>query len=169
MAFREISIEDFSCAAVRLLSKDRLLLTAEDGEGRINAMTVGWGGIGVFWGKPVVIYGIRPERYTYSFAESGTRVTLSAFPRELAAALTYCGTHSGREGDKIRAAGLTPCRMPDGGHGYTEASLVITAEKCYSHAMRPEEILDAEASAFYRQGGYHTLYMARIRHIFCAE
>ncbi len=169
MAFCEILAEDYAVAVPRLFLKDRLLLTAEDASGCRNAMTVGWGGIGVFWGKPVVFYGIRPERYTFGFAEEGRRVSLSAFPHEMAEVLSYCGTHSGRDGDKCQAVGITPIRMTDGGPGYAEASLVITARKCYAHAMRREELLEGGLHAFYEKGGFHTLYIAEIGHIYLQE
>ena len=169
MAFCEIAVEEYSVAAVRLFLRDKLLLTAEDAAGHTNAMTVSWGGIGVFWGKPVLFYGIRPERYTYGFAESGRRVSLTAFPQEMADVLTYCGTHSGRDGDKCAEAGITPICMPDGTPGYAEASLVITVRKCYRHAITPEELLVGELHSFYTKGGYHTLYIAEIEHIYRKE
>ncbi len=169
MAFCEIPTEEYSVATVRLFQKDKLLLTAEDVTGKTNAMTVGWGGLGVFWGRPVVFYGIRPERYTFGFAEEGWRVSLSAFPCEMAEVLTFCGTHSGRDGDKCRAVGITPIRMADGGPGYREARLVITARKCYAHAMQREELLDEGVHTFYDKGGYHTLYFAEIGHIYQRE
>ena len=39
------------------------LLTAQK-DGKVNTMTVGWGALGVMWGKDVMITSVRPERYS---------------------------------------------------------------------------------------------------------
>lgn len=167
MSFREISAFDFATAPARLFAKQKLLLTAEDAEGRPNSMTVGWGGIGVMWGVPVVAYAIRPGRYTYGFAETGRRVSLAAFAEEDGGLLSYFGTHSGREEDKYAAASLTPIRMPDGGIGFLRATLVITAEKCYAAPIEPACFFDREIDGkWYPKKDYHKLYFATIRGIY---
>lgn len=169
MAWREISPWDWQTRPMALLAKEKMLFTAEDGE-RCNSMTVGWGGFGVMWGCPVAYYAIRPTRYTFGLAEEGSAVSLAAFPAAFASALSYLGTHSGREGEKYSAAGITPIRMPHGGIGFSEASLVLTGRKLFSHAMCPEELAEgAIAKRWYGEEPYHTLYIAEIEHIYLAE
>ena len=90
-----------------------------------NCMTVGWGGIGVMWGKPIAMIVVRPTRYTIQFMGRFDTFTLSAFPEAYGKSLSYCGSHSGTEGDKAKAAGLTAIasrcvRSP----GFHEAELI---------------------------------------------
>ena len=167
MAFCEISCEEFVVAPIRILARDRMLLTAEGADGKLNSMTVGWGGLGVMWGKPVVFYGVRPERYTHDLTESGISVSLSAFSLSDAGLLSYFGTHSGRNLDKYAAAQLTPIRMPDGGIGFANATLVLTAEKCYSAPICGDGFRNAALDGiWYPKKDYHTLYFSVIRSIY---
>jgi flavin reductase (DIM6/NTAB) family NADH-FMN oxidoreductase RutF len=102
--------------------------------------------------------------------EAGENVSLCALSEGNAEALTYFGTHSGREGNKFAATGLTPLTMPCGGVGVREARLVITARKVYSHAMQEGEFSDLSLiSRWYAREGFHTLYMAAVRGIYLAE
>ena len=79
------------------------LLTATDKIGRVNTMTVSWGGTGILWGKNVCFVFVRPERYTYEFSESGDTMTLSFLGDREKGTLSLCGTKSGRDGDKFEA------------------------------------------------------------------
>ena len=169
MGLQAVPPEEFCHCPVSVFGKEKLLLTAENQRGEANPMTVGWGGIGYFWGVPTVFYGIRPERHTFSFAEEGEAVSLSVLPSAYAAALTYCGTHSGREGDKWRGAGLTPMKTPDGITAAAEARLIITARKCYATRIEEAGFFEKEPLAWYRRGGFHTLYFARILHVYRKE
>ena len=54
MAVKEISPFDFNESAFRVIGKDWLLITGEY-EGKSNAMTASWGGLGIMWGKPVAL------------------------------------------------------------------------------------------------------------------
>ena len=163
MGFERISAEEWSVCPVSLLSRQKMLLTAEDDAGRMNSMTVGWGGFGVMWGKPTVCYAIRPSRYTFGLAEAGRRISLSAFDPCDAGILSYFGSHSGRDGDKYAAASLSPIRMEDGGVGFLRANLVITAEKAYSAPLREDGFSDGAYSAqWYPRGDLHVLYFATV-------
>ena len=60
---------------------------------------------------PIVTVYVYPSRYTYEFLKANETFTVSFFPKEYRKALGYMGTHSGRNEDKVRAAGLTPVAM----------------------------------------------------------
>ena len=49
------------------------------------------------------------------------------------------GVHSGREGDKAAAAGLTPIEM-GGSVTYAEANLTFLCRKIYQHQLSKEDI-----------------------------
>ena len=133
-------------------------------------MTVGWGGFGVMWGRPVVFYAVRPTRFTFALAEEGRAVSFAAFPTSFSGALSYLGTHSGREGEKYSAAGITPIEMPNGGIGFREASLILTGRRIFSHPMGREDFSDENIEKkWYEKEPYHTLYAAEIERIYLAE
>ncbi len=128
---------------------------------RFNTMTASWGGLGVLWERKVAFCFIRPTRYTYEFVERSERYTLSFFREQNRKALTFCGTHSGRDRDKVREAGLTPVR--DGGFIYfNEARLVLECRKIYFQDIGPERFLDREINEMYSEKDYHRMYVGEI-------
>ena len=71
-------------------------------------MTVGWGGFGVMWKKPMALVVVRPTRHTRGFMDEYPDFTLCGFGSGQREALEYCGNHSGREVDKWAACNFTP-------------------------------------------------------------
>ena len=169
MAFREISPWEWQTAPMRLIGQERMLLLASAG-GAVNGMTVAWGCFGVMWGEPCISFAVRPSRFSYHLTEAGDTVSLCALGAEKSAALAYFGTHSGREGDKFAAMGLSPITMPCGGVGVVEAELVITARKKYAHTIQEGDICDpALISRWYGREGFHKLYVAAVQGIYVKE
>ncbi|MDO5545607.1 MAG: flavin reductase family protein [Eubacteriales bacterium] len=103
---RKVEAFDYAGLICKALSKG-VLLTTRSGD-RVNTMTIGWGKIGIEWGKPVFIAYVRESRYTKQLLEGSgeftVNVPLTDDHREI---LGYCGTRSGRDTDKIRDKGLT--------------------------------------------------------------
>ena len=81
--------------------KPGILLTTKVGH-KVNSMTIGWGTMGVEWGKPVFVAYVRDSRYTREMLdESGVftiNVPMGKIDKQI---LSYCGTKSGRDTDKI--------------------------------------------------------------------
>jgi len=77
--------------------------------GVVNPMTIGWGQVGIVWGRPIFTVYVRKSRYTYECVQAADSFTVSV-PRlgELADELALCGTKSGRDLDKAQACGLHP-------------------------------------------------------------
>ena len=143
-----------------------MLITATKPDGSFNTMTASWGGGGIFWGKPVVAVGIRPERYTYEFAEADTRLSLSFFDghRE---ALRLCGTKSGRDCDKVALSGLTPVRDREGYVYFAEAKTVALGRKLYADDLKEGCFSDPSLlSRWYSDGGLHRIYVCEIEELF---
>jgi flavin reductase (DIM6/NTAB) family NADH-FMN oxidoreductase RutF len=87
--------------------KPGILLTTKAGE-KVNTMTIGWGTIGIEWGKPIFIAYVRESRFTKEMLERNGEFTVNApigviDPKILG----FCGTKSGRDHDKIQEMGLT--------------------------------------------------------------
>ena len=159
-----IPVEDFSVRPHHLWSEQWFLLTAGDfGQGRYNTMTVAWGSLGTMWHKPMVQIVVRPSRYTREFIEEFDSFTLSALPEEYRKALQILGTKSGRDGDKIAEAGLTPIASSTvSAPGFDEAELIIECRKEYRQVMDPAGFLDGEIDKNYPAKDYHTIYFGEI-------
>ena len=160
MGFKETKPELLTDNPFKLIGSDWMLITAGTPEA-FNTMTASWGGLGILWEKKVATCFIRPTRYTFEFAERSTYFTLSFFGEQYRKALTYCGTHSGKNTDKIREAGLTPAK--DGGFVYfEEARLVLACRKLYAQDIDPEQFLDPKIEDMYPQKDYHRMYIGEI-------
>jgi flavin reductase (DIM6/NTAB) family NADH-FMN oxidoreductase RutF len=141
-----------------------LLLTAGDfAEGRFNTMTVAWGSLGVMWDKFFVQVVVRPVRYTYQFMDRYDTFTLCAFPESYRKALSLLGTKSGRDGDKIAEAGLTPIASTQvAAPAFAEASLILECRKMYWDDFDPAHFLAPEIERNYPQKDYHRIYFGEI-------
>lgn len=150
--------------------QDALLLTAGENEpGKFNAMTIGWGSIGYMWKVPIVQVMVRPGRYTYEFTEKYDSFTVSVFGPEYKQALTIMGTKSGRDGDKIKEAKLTPCPSHTvAAPGFEEAQLILECRKIYYDDLKAEHCTDAIA-AFYPKHDWHRLYIGQVEAVYGAN
>ena len=71
---------------IRLIGSQWMLVTAGNSV-HFNTMTASWGGLGFLWNRPVAFVFIRPQRYTFQFAEENSGLTLSFFGEEYRDAL----------------------------------------------------------------------------------
>jgi len=143
--------------------KDSLLLTAgENGPGRFNAMTVGWGSLGLMCGMPVAMVVVRPSRYTYEFMEKSPSFTIAAFDARYKGVLALMGSKSGRDLDKVAAAGLTPLpSLKVSAPAFAEARLILECEKIYADDLN-QDTMDPEALKHYPKGDFHRIYLGRV-------
>ncbi len=151
--------------------KDGFLLTAEY-EGRVNTMTIGWGMIGVMWGKDIVVTAVRPERYTDQLMKKSETFSIALMPPEHKKVLSYCGRVSGRDEDKIETNRLTVCY--DSQTPYlAESRVVILCRKLAELPMTEQNFLGKceIPTRWYgaKNGGYHTLYFGEIVKVLQSE
>ena len=169
--FKVITPEELE-NAFRLIGKDWMLITAkgesESGERVINTMTASWGGMGVLWNKPVAFCFIRPQRYTHTLTEQSDRFSLSFFSEEYRDALRLCGTKSGRDTDKFAATGLTPA-MDGDTPCIKEARIVLLCRKLYTDTLKADSFLDPALLQNYKDGDFHTVYVAEIEKILVSD
>ena len=79
------------------------------------------------------------------------------------------GTHSGRAGDKVAEAGLTPV-FGDGYTYFAEANLVMVCRKLYRSPVLEEGFLDKELmNEYYPQRDFHDLYVGEILKVLVNE
>jgi len=143
---------------------EELLLTSGDFSiGCYNAMTVGWGSIGVMWDLPFVQVVVRPVRYTYEFMEKYDTFTVCAFPGQYSSAMSLLGSKSGRDGDKITESGLTVTASTIvAAPSYTQAELVLECRKIYWDDLDKNHFLHPRIAKKYPNEDYHRIYYGEI-------
>ncbi len=160
--FIEIDPKQISDNFIKAIGSDWALVTAGDHVEQ-NTMTVSWGGVGVMWNYPVAIVVIRPQRYTFEFTERCDKLTLSFLPEEFRKALTYCGTHSGRDEDKISNAGLSVTFTEEDTPAIAEARLVLECRKLYTDTIKAENFIEQGiVERWYPESDFHKVYVLQI-------
>ena len=141
-----------------------IVLTAGDfAAGHFNAMTIGWGSFGNMWGKPFAHVVVRPVRYTHEFMEKSDSFTICVFGEKNNNAVQFLGSRSGRHGDKIAEAGLTPIASTKvAAPGFDEAELILECRQIYRGRLDPRGFLDGEIDSHYPQKDYHGIYYGEV-------
>ena len=151
-----------------LLDLEWALLVA--GKDRPNPMTVSWGGLGTLWQRPVVTVFVRPTRHTYSLLDAHPEFTLNFLPGDRRDALDLCGTRSGRDLDKWKAAGLG--KLPaeqvavprvDGADLTLECRVLSTLD------LDPSRFLDPEIEELYPERDYHRVFFGEVLAAWASE
>lgn len=141
--------------------KEWALLTAGS-KSQANTMTISWGGVGVLWGKNVAFVFIRDSRYTKEFVDKGEFFSVTFMDESHRDALNYCGAHSGRDGDKIKEAGLTLAAK----HSIPfidEGNFVLLCKKMAASKLTGDNFLVPEImEKWYKDKDMHTMYIAEI-------
>ena len=159
-----ISIDDLCVCPHHLWNKQSLILAAGDfAAGDYNAMTVGWGSFGTMWDRPIAMVVVRPQRHTYQFIEKYDTFTLCAFPPEHRRAVDLIGSKSGRDGDKIAEAGLTPVGASVvAAPVFAEAELIVECRKIFRTVYEPSQFVDPSIDRNYLKKDYHRVYFGEI-------
>ena len=113
-------------------------------------------------------------RSVHFFPLSGSAVILSNmvsasqgqksfFEEKYREALSFCGSKSGRDVDKVSATGLTPIASESGSIYFEEARLVMECRKIYYQDIVPANFLDSEnIEKCYNGQDYHRVYVGEI-------
>lgn len=160
---KRIEIKDLTENFFETICKEWMLVTAGTPE-HFNTMTASWGGIGFLWNKPVAFVFIRPERYTYEFAEKNEYLTLSFLGDENRQIHNICGSKSGRDTDKVQETGLKPLPTPDENITFEQSRLTLECRKLYSRMLEPESFIDKQPLEkwYGENNGMHKMYIVEI-------
>lgn len=167
-----IEVWDYANEIMKALEKGVLLNSTADG--KINAMTISWGMLGIEWAVPIFTVFVRENRFTRQLLEKNPEFTISipygAFDKKI---LGICGTKSGRDTDKLKEAGLTEeppkiISVP----GFRELPLTLECKIIYKQLQEANAITDENRKQFYPQHidgnfhganrDYHTAYYGKI-------
>lgn len=156
-------MDTFNVDAFKVFDRQWALVTAGV-KGDFNTMTISWGGLGTLWGRPAATVYVKKNRYTHAFMERNDLFTVSFFPPQHRDALTYLGSHSGRDGDKVAAAGLTPVYL-DGAVTFAEASATLVCRKMYAQDFDLAAVPADVAESVYRNEPPHTIYIGQVEQL----
>ncbi len=161
-------LTDIGFDPYKKIGRDWFLVTAGTEQG-YNTMTASWGFAGVMWNKNTFTTVIRPQRYTKKFIDKADSFTVCFFDESERSALSFCGSHSGRDCDKAAETGLTPVFFDDV-TAFEQARLIIVCDKTYVQTMSGEGFKDKDLdSANYAAGDYHTQYIGIIKKVYVRE
>lgn len=159
--FQPISIDLLEFNPFTKIGHEWALVTAGSKK-EANAMTISWGGMGVLWGKNVVFVFIRDSRYTKELMDQGEFFSLTFLGEQYRDALNYCGSHSGRDEDKMAGAGLNFSYI----HSVPfvdEGNLILLCEKLSATRITEDSFLmPGIQDKWYSDGDMHTMYVAEI-------
>ena len=162
---------DYAGHICKALPRGILMTTAA--EGKVNTMTIGWGTIGIEWGKPIFIAFVRDSRYTRELLDKNGEFTINVPLGDIdKKILGYCGTKSGRDTDKIADLGLTlengeKVSVP----GIKELPLTLECKVIYRQ-WQEENRLPADLYERYYPGpvgDYHTAFYGEILSAYVIE
>ena len=160
--FHEIAPEALTDNVFKAIGRDWMLITAGTEDG-FNTMTASWGGLGILWGKPVAFVFVRPQRHTFGFMEAGSNYSLSFFDETYRKVLNYCGSHSGRDVDKVAETGLTPLPGSAGAVLFEEARLAMECRKLYAQDLTEANFVDtAIVDQAYAARDFHRMYVGEV-------
>lgn len=159
--FLEIDIRDVKKNMLKAISDEWMLISAGNEE-KSNMMTASWGLTGELWFRDVAVCFIRPQRYTLNFVEENETFALSFFGTEQKQALSFCGSKSGKDYDKLKETGLTPV-YSDGTVYYEEAKLVLICKKIAVSEVKPEQIIEKSIiDRCYPEKDFHKIFVGEI-------
>ena len=160
---------DYAGDICKAMKKGILLTTKADG--KVNTMTIGWGTMGVEWGRPIFVAYVRGNRHTHQMIEKSGEFTVNTPMGEFdSKILGVCGTKSGRDMDKIQELNLTleeplNCGVP----GIKELPLTLECKVLYRMEQTldtiPQDIIDK----YYPNGDFHYAYYGQIVGAYIAE
>lgn len=161
---KEIKPNELTENTFKLIGDDWMLITASK-DGKVNTMTASWGGFGILWSKNVVYAFVGSQRYTKEFIDSSSTFSLTFFDESFKKDLSYLGTVSGRNEDKISKTNLNITYI-DGTPGFNEAKLTIICKKIYAQDLDPNCFIDKSLdNKYYPTKDYHTVYVAEVEKV----
>ncbi|MBE6052578.1 MAG: flavin reductase family protein [Clostridium sartagoforme] len=161
---KEIKANELNESTFKLIGDNWMLITAAK-DGKVNTMTASWGGFGILWNKKVVYTFVRPQRYTKEFIDASPTFSLTFFNESFRKDLSYLGTVSGRDEDKLSKTNLSITYIDDT-PSFNEAKLTIICRKIYAQELDPNCFIDKSIDTrCYPDKDYHTVYVAEVEKI----
>jgi flavin reductase (DIM6/NTAB) family NADH-FMN oxidoreductase RutF len=161
---KEVGFFDVVHETLDKLDGDGILLVAGDPP---NPMTIGWATVGHIWGKQVMTVLVRPVRHTFSLMESVNDFSVCVLPDQYRKALSFCGTRSGREINKIEACNFKIEKCVRAASFYLAESVIhFECRIIHKHRLDPTTLDPAIMKKYYPQRDFHMVYYGEILGIY---
>lgn len=142
------------------------LVTAKKKDGSFNFCTVAWGSIGELWSKNVVTIYIKPIRYTSIFLNEDQYFSVTFMPNSYQKDVLYCGSHSGRDVNKIENTSLKPIIL-NNAITFENYRRVYICRKIYQDQFKLDNILDNDIiKKYYQPEQPHNIYIGEIIEVY---
>ena len=171
---KEINVFAYAAQITEAIGKGILLTTSLNG--KVNTMAIGWGTLGIQWGKPIFIAFVRQSRYTKELldqtGEFTINVPLEILDKEI---IRVCGTKSGRDLDKVAALGLkTVPGDTVAAPGFAQLPLTLECKVIYRQDQDLQAICPQSLARYYAAGtaderDFHTAYYGEITAAYIIE
>ena len=171
---REVNVWDYAGKILEVMGKGILMTTAANGEQ--NTMVIGWGHLGIIWGKPTFCAYVRESRHTKKLVDANREFTinvpLGAIDKNI---IAVCGTKSGRDMDKFKELGLeTEPGMTVSVPGIRQLPLTLECKVLYQQDQVLEAIEEGCRNRYYAPGtanenDNHTAYYGLVTKAYIVE
>ena len=163
MGKETIGYDEYFQQVNKILGSTGLLLAVGEPNKPTNAMAIGWGTLGIVWGRAMWVVLVRPSRFTYKLIEEAGDFSVNVPGKDLAEAVAYCGSHSGQDEDKLAKLGLAivPGRK-------IKSSIIEACPINYEcqvvgkSDIGPGLLTVTVKSEYYEQGDYHRVYFGEV-------
>jgi flavin reductase (DIM6/NTAB) family NADH-FMN oxidoreductase RutF len=140
-----------------------LLVSKSKAKKRPNVMTIGWGFVGILWGKPFFIIAVRKSRYTHRCIEATMDFTVNVPGKGMGDMLQYCGAVSGREHDKFEERGLVIRKTKKiSSPAISGSSIIYECKVLYKADLNRSLLPSKVLSEIYSDKDFHTFYFGEI-------
>ena len=145
------------------------LVTTKAGD-EVNTMTIGWGTLGVEWGKPLFTVFVRQSRHTKKLLDENGEFTINVHPKgaDRKKELGFCGRNSGRDVNKIQELDLH-LEEPDviSVPGIKEFPITLECRVVYKQDQDLKLLDEDKCLRYYapetpNDGDFHTAYYGEV-------
>ncbi|MBQ9512711.1 MAG: flavin reductase [Lachnospiraceae bacterium] len=167
----KIEVFDYASEIMKGFPKGILLNTQAE---KFNSMIIGWGHLGIVWGKPTFHVYVREHRFTKEQLDKTDSFSVSVpLDKPDPVIMKVCGTLSGRTVDKVQEANLV-LEEPDviDTPALKNYPLTLECKKLYAQEQIlgdiPEDIRkvmypqDVDSSYYRANKDAHTMYIGEI-------
>ena len=179
-ARREVSPFDLAGDVAVKLGNGGILLNSRAGD-EFDSMVIGWGTMGRLWNLPYFIAYVRESRHTRKLIEASGAFTVSVPATRLDPQIfKVCGSMSGRDLDKVQAAGLTLAEpLENGVPALMQAPITLECRVTYTVMQDVAPMTEEIAQTWYPQSApsplpeanrdRHFAYYGQILHAYVIE
>ncbi len=164
MAKKMSNFRECQADIMKAYDERRVLLVSQGKAGLPNAMAIGWGSMGIIWKKPIFTVLVRPSRYSYGLIEESDEFTVNIVAPGMEEIVTFCGTTSGRDGDKFALKHLTALPSSKVKTPLIKECIIhVECRVVYKDDLAPAALASPIRSSVYgNTGDFHRIYYGEV-------